>query len=109
MKQIKVLVVDDSAVVRQVMLDVLGRAPDIKVIGTASDPIFAMQKMNIEWPDVITLDVEMALTLLERYEIPIKAKHLGGDGHRKLMLDVWSGDVWLKHQPLTEPRKEPRW
>jgi two-component system chemotaxis response regulator CheB len=58
-KQIKVLVVDDSAVVRQVMLDVLGRAPDIKVIGTASDPIFAMQKMNIEWPDVITLDVEM--------------------------------------------------
>jgi len=59
LKQIKVLVVDDSAVVRQVMLDVLGRAPDIKVIGTASDPIFAMQKMNAEWPDVITLDVEM--------------------------------------------------
>ncbi len=59
MKQIKVLVVDDSAVVRQVMLEVLGRAPDIKVIGTASDPIFAMQKMNVEWPDVITLDVEM--------------------------------------------------
>lgn len=59
MKQIKVLVVDDSAVVRQVMLDVLGRAPDIKVIGTASDPIFALRKMNAEWPDVITLDVEM--------------------------------------------------
>jgi len=58
-KQIKVMVVDDSAVVRQVMLDILGKAPDIKVIGTASDPIFAMQKMNIEWPDVITLDVEM--------------------------------------------------
>ena len=59
MKQIKVLVVDDSAVVRQVMLEVLGRAPDIKVIATASDPLFAMQKMNLEWPDVITLDVEM--------------------------------------------------
>jgi two-component system chemotaxis response regulator CheB len=58
-KQIKVLVVDDSAVVRQVMLEVLGRAPDIKVIATASDPLFAMQKMNLEWPDVITLDVEM--------------------------------------------------
>jgi two-component system chemotaxis response regulator CheB len=58
-KQIKVLVVDDSAVVRQVMLEVLSKAPDIKVIATASDPIFAMQKMNIEWPDVITLDVEM--------------------------------------------------
>ncbi len=59
MKPIRVLVVDDSAVVRQVMLDVLGRSPEIKVIGTASDPIFAMQKMNQEWPDVITLDVEM--------------------------------------------------
>ena len=59
MKQIKVLVVDDSAVVRQVMLEVLGRSPDIKVIATASDPLFAMQKMNLEWPDVITLDVEM--------------------------------------------------
>jgi two-component system chemotaxis response regulator CheB len=58
-KQIKVLVVDDSAVVRQVMLEVLGRSPDIKVIATASDPLFAMQKMNLEWPDVITLDVEM--------------------------------------------------
>ncbi len=59
MKPIRVLVVDDSAVVRQVMLDLLGRSPDIKVIGTASDPIFAMQKMNQEWPDVITLDIEM--------------------------------------------------
>lgn len=54
-------------------------------------------------------NIEMALTLLERYEIPIKAKNLGGDGHRKLMLDIWSGDVWLKHQPLTQPRQEPRW
>ncbi len=59
MKRIKVLVVDDSAVVRQVMLEILGKAPDIQVIGTASDPLFAMQKMNAEWPDVITLDVEM--------------------------------------------------
>jgi two-component system chemotaxis response regulator CheB len=59
MKPIKVLVVDDSAVVRQMMLDVLSKAPDIKVIATASDPLFAMQKMNAEWPDVITLDVEM--------------------------------------------------
>jgi len=59
LKQIKVLVVDDSAVVRQVMLQILSKAPDIKVIGTASDPLFAMQKMNADWPDVITLDVEM--------------------------------------------------
>ncbi len=59
MSQIKVLIVDDSAVVRQIMQEVLSKAPDIKVIGTASDPVFALAKMNVEWPDVITLDVEM--------------------------------------------------
>ncbi len=59
MNKIKVLVVDDSAVVRQAMLEVLKAAPDIEVIGTASDPLFALQRMQSEWPDVITLDVEM--------------------------------------------------
>jgi Chemotaxis response regulator containing a CheY-like receiver domain and a methylesterase domain len=54
-----VLVVDDSAVVRQVMSDILGREPGIRVIGAAPDPIFALERMRREWPDVITLDVEM--------------------------------------------------
>ncbi len=57
--EIKVLVVDDSAVVRQVMSDILGREPGIRVIGAAPDPIFALERMRREWPDVITLDVEM--------------------------------------------------
>ena len=59
MKKISVLIVDDSAVVRQVMAEVLGRSPEIEVIGAASDPIFAMEKMKKQWPDVIVLDVEM--------------------------------------------------
>ncbi|MGE5490144.1 MAG: protein-glutamate methylesterase/protein-glutamine glutaminase [Actinomycetota bacterium] len=58
-KEIRVLVVDDSAVVRQVMTSILSEAPGIKVIGAAPDPIFALEKMKKEWPDVITLDVEM--------------------------------------------------
>jgi two-component system chemotaxis response regulator CheB len=58
-REIKVMVVDDSAVVRKVMSNVLGRDPDIRVIATAPDPIFAMEKMRKEWPDVITLDIEM--------------------------------------------------
>lgn len=56
---IKVLVVDDSAVVRQVLREVLSEAPDINVYAAVSDPIFAMQKMQQEWPDVIVLDIEM--------------------------------------------------
>lgn len=59
MNKIKVLIVDDSAVVRQVLQAVLETDPSIKVIGVASDPIFALDKMNREWPDVIVLDVEM--------------------------------------------------
>jgi two-component system, chemotaxis family, protein-glutamate methylesterase/glutaminase len=59
MKKIKVLLVDDSAVVRQVLTELLKDDPQIEVIGAASDPIFALEKMQKEWPDVIVLDVEM--------------------------------------------------
>jgi two-component system chemotaxis response regulator CheB len=56
---IQVLIVDDSAVVRQALADILGKARDIQVMGQAMDPIFAMSKMERQWPDVILLDVEM--------------------------------------------------
>lgn len=59
MKNTKVLLVDDSAVVRQVLQGILDREPDMKVVGAASDPIFALEKLNHTWPDVIVLDVEM--------------------------------------------------
>jgi two-component system chemotaxis response regulator CheB len=57
--RIKVLIVDDSAVVRQVMTGVLAEDPGIELIGAAADPIFAYERMKIQWPDVILLDVEM--------------------------------------------------
>ena len=56
---IKVLIVDDSALVRQVVSQALARAPGIEVIGTASDPVFAIDKLRVQWPDVIILDIEM--------------------------------------------------
>ncbi|MGZ5015694.1 MAG: protein-glutamate methylesterase/protein-glutamine glutaminase [Methylobacter sp.] len=59
MTRIKVLIVDDSAVVRQVLTANLSQDPGISVIGAASDPVFAMAKMQTQWPDVIVLDVEM--------------------------------------------------
>lgn len=57
--EIKVLIVDDSAVARQVLTASLDGVAGIKVIGSAPDPIFAMKRMEIEWPDVIVLDIEM--------------------------------------------------
>lgn len=56
---INVLVVDDSAVVRQVLQAILNEAIDIQVYAVASDPIFAQQHMQKKWPDVIVLDMEM--------------------------------------------------
>ncbi|GFM54346.1 chemotaxis response regulator protein-glutamate methylesterase [Pseudomonas capsici] len=56
---IRVFIVDDSALVRQVLTNCLASHPGIEVIGQASDPIYAIDKMRRDWPDVIILDVEM--------------------------------------------------
>jgi len=58
-KKIKVLVVDDSALVRQILVEILRGARDIEVVGTASDPFVAREKIKETNPDVLTLDVEM--------------------------------------------------
>ncbi|POZ62121.1 protein-glutamate methylesterase/protein-glutamine glutaminase [Chromobacterium alticapitis] len=56
---IKVMIVDDSAVVRQVLSQVFDKASGIEVMDVANDPYMAMDKMKAQWPDVIVLDVEM--------------------------------------------------
>ena len=68
--KIRVLVVDDSAVVRQTLSQIISSDPQLEVMGTASDPYFAAKKIADEVPDVITLDVEMprmdGLTFLKK-------------------------------------------
>ncbi|MFD1254749.1 Chemotaxis response regulator protein-glutamate methylesterase [Devosia equisanguinis] len=56
---IKVLVVDDSALIREVLTRMLSRDGDIDVVGTATDPIDAREKIKQLNPDVVTLDIEM--------------------------------------------------
>jgi two-component system chemotaxis response regulator CheB len=58
-KKIRVLVVDDSALVRQILVEVLNAARDVEVVGTASDPFMARDRIKELNPDVLTLDVEM--------------------------------------------------
>lgn len=69
-RPIRVLVVDDSALVRQTLQDIFNADPDLEVIGTASDPYVAAKRMETAVPDVITLDVEMprmdGLTFLKK-------------------------------------------
>lgn len=69
-KNIRVLIVDDSALMRQVITTMLRRDPEIEVVGTAGDPFVAREKIIALNPDVLTLDVEMprmdGLTFLEK-------------------------------------------
>ena len=59
MTKIKVMVVDDSAVVRQVVAGLLAEDPEIEVLCAVADPILAIARMKVQWPDVIVLDIEM--------------------------------------------------
>ena len=59
LSRIQVMIVDDSAVVRQVLSDVLKADPGIEVLCAVADPLLAMERMKMRWPQVIVLDVEM--------------------------------------------------
>jgi two-component system chemotaxis response regulator CheB len=58
-RQIRVLIVDDSAIVRKILTEALAADPEIDVVGTAPDPIIANEKIKTLSPDVLTLDIEM--------------------------------------------------
>ncbi len=104
---IKVLVVDDSAVVRKIFSAELSSDPDIEIIGTAPDPFIARDKILQLKPDVITLDIEMprmdGLTflrkLMQHYPIPtIVVSSLTPEGGELAMeaLDAGAVDVMCK-------------
>lgn len=86
---IRVMVIDDSSVVRQLVQQLLAQTADIRVIGAAPDPVFAMRKMQQAWPDVILLDIEMprmdGITFLRQImatrptPVIICTVHAGGD------------------------------
>jgi len=70
MRRIKVLIVDDSAIVRKILSETISSEPDMEVVGTAPDPYVARDKILALHPDVLTLDIEMprmdGLTFLKR-------------------------------------------
>ena len=107
--KIRVLIVDDSALVRQTLRDVLQSDPEIEVIATASDPFVAADRIREQKPDVITLDIEMprmdGLTFLKKimsqHPIPVViCSSLAEEGTQSTMRALEYGAVDI----VTKPR-----
>ncbi|MDR3750029.1 MAG: chemotaxis response regulator protein-glutamate methylesterase [Terracidiphilus sp.] len=107
--KIRVLIVDDSAVVRQTLRDVLDSDPEIEVIATAGDPFVAADRISEQVPDVITLDIEMprmdGLTFLKKimsqHPIPVViCSSLAGEGTQSAFKALEYGAVEI----VTKPR-----
>ena len=107
MTKIRVLIVDDSAIVRKVFSEELSKYPDIEVVGTAPDPYVARDKIVILKPDVITLDIEMpkmdGLTflrkLMKHYPVPtvvVSSLTTKGGNLTLEALDIGAVDVIAK-------------
>jgi two-component system chemotaxis response regulator CheB len=107
--KIRVLIVDDSAVVRQTLHDVLSSDPGIEVMAVAGDPFVAADRIADEVPDVITLDIEMprmdGLTFLKKlmgqHPIPVViCSSLAGEGTESAFKALSYGAVDI----VTKPR-----
>jgi two-component system chemotaxis response regulator CheB len=105
---IRVLIVDDSAVVRQTLSEILSSDPEIAVMGTAPDPFVAAERIRAEIPDVITLDVEMpkmdGITFLQKlmsqHPIPVVlCSSLAGEGSETALKALEHGAVDIITKP----------
>ena len=110
----RVLIVDDSAVIRQVLSDIVSKDPELEVMAAVADPIFAMARMQKDWPDVILLDVEMprmdGITFLRK----IMAEHptpvvicstLTTKGAETTMQAISAGVVDIIEKPKINPKE----
>jgi len=109
MPKIKVLIVDDSAMVRQTLSEILSSDPAIEVVGTAADPFAAAKRLEDVVPDVITLDIEMprmdGITflrkLMQQHPLPVViCSSLTEDGAETTLKALEFGAVEI----ITKPR-----
>lgn len=108
MKKIKIMIVDDSAVVRQTLADIISTDPALEVMATAQDPYIAVEKLKTQVPDVITLDIEMPrmdgvtfLTkLMSQHPLPVVVcSSLVGEGSETTMKALEAGAIDIIQKP----------
>lgn len=105
---INVMVVDDSAVIRQVMTEIIKKDPALNLLAAVADPIFAMKRLEKQWPDVIILDIEMprmdGITflkkLMDEHPTPVViCSTLTGSGAETTMQALSAGAVDIVTKP----------
>ncbi|MDH5444925.1 MAG: chemotaxis response regulator protein-glutamate methylesterase [Gammaproteobacteria bacterium] len=110
----KVLIVDDSAVIRQVLSDIVSKDSELEVMAAVHDPIFAMKRMESDWPDVILLDVEMprmdGITFLRKimseHPTPVViCSTLTTEGAETTMQAIAAGVVDIIEKPKINPKE----
>jgi two-component system chemotaxis response regulator CheB len=113
-KPVRVLIVDDSASVRQILASILGNDPDIEVMASASDPFVAAKRLQEELPDVIILDIEMprmdGLTFLRKimaqHPIPVIICSSMTDPGSDVMFEAFeAGAVDIVPKPRVDTRQ----
>ncbi len=113
-KKIRVMVVDDSAIVRHTLAEIFNSDPEIEVMATASNPYIAVKKMKEEAPDVISLDIEMpgmdGLTFLKKmmmqHPIPVVViSSLTGKGSEMALQALSYGAIEVVGKPQVHTRE----
>lgn len=113
-RKTRVLIVDDSAVVRQVLSEIVGSDPELEVMATAADPLLAAERMRAEVPDVIMLDVEMPRMdgisflqkLMSQHPVPVvMCSSLTEKGSETLMKALELGAVDVIQKPRLGTRQ----
>ncbi|HSV28379.1 MAG TPA: response regulator, partial [Candidatus Omnitrophota bacterium] len=113
-RKIKVLIVDDSATVREALSEILSSDPEIEVMDTAADPFAAARRLQREVPDVITLDVEMprmdGITFLRKlmaqHPVPVvMCSSLAEEGSDTLMQILEAGAVEVILKPRVDTKR----
>lgn len=113
-KKIRVLIVDDSAVVRQTLSDILSSGPDLEVMAAVADPFMAARRLRAELPDVITLDIEMprmdGITFLQkimrRHPMPVViCSSMAASGSENAMQAIANGAVEIIEKPKVGTRE----
>jgi two-component system chemotaxis response regulator CheB len=113
-RPIRVLIVDDSALVRQTLREILSSDPEIEVMGVAGDPFAATERIAEQLPDVITLDIEMPRmdgltflrTIMAQHPIPVViCSSLAADGTDSALKALEYGAVEIIAKPRLGTRQ----